>query len=127
MGNNQSVAINKDAIRFDYSNQMYYYNHFIGINELNEKALSNIEIKINKLNSSFVNKPQHMLKILNVLKNYIETNTPYNLGQIDAFNFTFLGKPKFQVVNTSAKQNQSNWGVPTNKFYYKVCELSLIE
>lgn len=127
MGNNQSVKLSEDAFRFQYTNSMYYYNYFIGIDKLDEKTLSNIEIKINKLNNNFTNKPENIVKILNVLKYYMDNNTQYTLSQIDAFNFTYHGKPKFQVVNNSAKQNQCDGGVSTNKFYFKVCELSLIQ
>lgn len=123
MGNSKSKEINKHSIKFEMSEHLYHSTKQIGISKLDEKEINRIETLINKLNSKFTNSSENVIKILNILQYYLDTESEYTLGQIDAFNFTTNGKIRLQIINLGAKKNQYNGGVNTKYYYTKICEL----
>ena len=127
MGNTKSNELNSDAFRFEMTEHMYHYDKQIGIIKLDQKELNKIELLVNNSNSSkFTNSPQNVIKIMNVLRYYIDTESEYTLGQIDAYNFAVNGKIRLQILNLSAKHNQYTGGVNTKYYYVKLCELTKI-
>lgn len=126
MGNSKSVELNRDAFRFEMTEHMFYHDKQIGITKLDQKEINTIELLINKINNKFTNTPQNVSKIIKVLQFYIQTESEYTLGQIDAFNFLVNGKIRLQIINLSAKHNQYSKGVNTKYYYIKVCDLNKI-
>ena len=126
MGNSKSKELNKHAFHFEMTEHMFHSSKQIGITKLDEKEINKIEILINKLNSKFTNSSENVLKIMKALNHYINTESEYTLGQIDAYNFITNGKIRLQIVNLSAKKNQCNGGVNTKYYYIKICELDKI-
>jgi hypothetical protein len=119
-----SDEFNYKSIRLMQLNYLYRHVYNIEIQKLDEKTLVNMELKINKLNYKYINNPEVIVKIIKTLHYYVNNESQYTLGQIDAFNFTVNGRLKFQLINVNSKHNQSLGGVNTEYYYYKVCELT---